>query len=291
MSKITATQLTGHMLQRAFRRSLSAITLLLLMFSACTYAEEYRGKVIRVDGDVHIVDAGGNCHTVEETDFLVRELDTIVTAEGGKAVVRFNDGALSVLDEKSRLQVEKTRWLSHLGGRIYFIYRKVFDKPRGVKTRFATLGIRGTTFIIYDDDNGQAVALQEGLLDVQSPGPAFEIHRQEVLDDFEAFKQQSQQQQQALRNEYDEYRQQMQDEFIEYKDNFNLQANHVIRFDGVRVDETIIDENIKAEFDDFETIAGELLEEFRVQARAHRERMEQEQEAKELEDESLFDDY
>jgi len=279
------------MLQEAFKYFLFASTILVLIFSACANAEELSGEVIRADGAVHIIDARGNHHTVEESRFPVREMDTIVTAEGGNAIVRFNDGVLSVLDGNSRLRVEKTRWLSHLGGKIYFTFSKVFGKPRQVKTRFATLGIRGTTFIIYDDDNGQGVALQEGLLDIESPGPAFEIHRQQALDEFEDFKQQALQQKQDLQQEYDDYRKQMQREFIEYKKNFTLQPNHVIRFDGVRVDETVFDENVKAEFENFEAIAGELLDEFREQSRAHRERMEEEKKAKELEDESLFDDY
>ena len=218
-------------------------------------------------------------------------MHTIVTAEGGNAIVRFNDGVLSVLDGNSRLRVEKTRWLSHLGGKIYFTFSKVFGKSRQVKTRFATLGIRGTTFIIYDDDNSQGVALLEGLLDIESPGPAFEIHRQQSLDEFESFKQQVLQQQQDLQQQYDDYRKQMQHEFIEYKQSFTLQANHVIRFDGVRVDETVIDENVKAEFENFEAIAGELIDEFREKSRLQRERMEEVKKAKELEDELLFDDY
>jgi len=269
-------------LREAFKHFLSAITILVLIFSACAHADEFSAKVIKVNGDVYIIDADGNRRTVEESRFLVREMDTIVTAEGGNAIVRFNDGALSVLDESSSLQVEKPRWLSHLGGRIYFTFRKVFGESRLVKTRFATLGIRGTTFIIYDDDNGQGVALQEGLLDVESPGPAFEIHRQQELEEFETFKQQVLQQQQDMHREYDDYKKHMQREFIEYKKSFTLQPNNVIRFDGIRVDETVIDESIKAEFENFETIAGELLQEFREQSRAHRERMEEEKKVKKV---------
>ena len=279
------------MLHEAFKRFLPTTTILVLIFSICAHADEFSAKVIKVDGEVYIVDADGNRRTVEESRFVVREMDTIVTAEGGNAIVRFNDEALSVLDENSRLQVEKTRWLSHLGGKIYFSFRKVFGDSRQLKTRFATLGIRGTTFIIYDDGNGQGVALQEGLLDIESPGAAFEIHRQQALDEFETFKQQALQQQQDTHREFDDYKKQVQREFIEYKKNFTLQPNHVIRFVGVRVDETVINENIKAEFDNFETIAGELLQEFHEQARAHRVRMEEEKKAKELEDELLIDGY
>lgn len=290
--KITATVFDqGYMLQHAIKYFLPTITILVFISSACADAEVFSGRVLRFNGDVHIIDAAGECRTVDETGLLVRELDTVVTAEGSHAVVRFNDGALSVLDENSRLQVEKSRWLSHLGGKIYFTFRKIFGKPRMVKTRFATLGIRGTTFIVYDDDTDQGVALQEGLLDIESPGAAFEIHRQQALDEFETFKQQALEEQKELRREYEDYRKQMQHEFIEYKQNFILRANYLVRFDGNRVDESEIDEHVVAEFENFEAIAGDLLEQFREQAQAHRERMEEEQRAKELEDESLFDDY
>jgi hypothetical protein len=55
-------------------------------------------------------------------------MDTIVTKKDASIVVRFNDGALSVLDEKSRLRVEKTSWFSYLGGKVYFASKKFFMK-------------------------------------------------------------------------------------------------------------------------------------------------------------------
>ena len=204
-------------------------------------------------------------------------MDTVATAEGSHAIIRFDDGVLSVLNEKSRLRVEKTSGLSHLGGAIYFTFRKVFNGKRQIRTRFATLGIRGTTFIVYDDDDGQGVALQEGVLDIESNGAAFEIYRQQQLDEFEAFKQDVQQQQQELRQEFDGYKKQQTQKFIEYTDNFTLQPNHVVRFDGARVSESMIGESVKEDFEDFEMIAGELLQEFREQTRRHQEMLENKQ--------------
>ena len=274
-----------------YRLLISIASLLLLFISLGVSADEFRGKVLKVSGEVHIVDEKGRHHTVEESQFLVREMDTIVTAEGGSAVVRFNDGALSVLDEKSSLQVEKTSWLSHLGGRIYFTFKKIIGEPRRVKSSFATLGIRGTTFIVYDNADGQGVALEEGLLQIDSPGPAFEIHRAQEIDEFEAYKQQTQEQQDAMRRQFDDYRQQMQEAFVEYKTSFTLQANKMLLFDGARVDETILDENVKAEFEAFEAIAGELLIEFRETMLQQREAMEQQKRQQELKavEESLFE--
>ena len=265
------------MLKTALKYFFFSLTLAVSIFSARTLAGDARGEVIAVDGSVHVIDAAGDRRPVQQPGFLLREADTIITDEGANAVVRFDDGALSVLDEKSRLRIEKTRWLSHLGGKIYFTFRKFFNGKRQVRTRFATLGIRGTTFIVYDDDRGQGVALQEGLLDIESSGPVFEIYRQRELDEFEAFKKQVQQEQEELRDEFDEFKMQLSREYIEYRESFALNPGHVVRFVGARVDESRIDDDIKADFESFEAIAGELLEEFRARSQRQKEMIEQEQ--------------
>ena len=251
------------------------LTLFIISSSSVQAGDGFRGRILKVNGNVQIINERGEIRKVEESKFLIREMDTIVTKEGGKAVVQFNDGALSVLNEKSSLRVEKTNWLSHIGGKIFFTFRKVFGEPRKVKSKFATIGIRGTTFIVYDDENGEGVALQEGVLDVESPGEAFEIHKQKELSEYEAFLLEAKKSKQAMDDEYKDYKEGLKKEFIEYKKNFTLQANRVIRFDGNRVDETEMDENVQAEFDDFEAIAGEMLEEFRQQSKEHREEQEQ----------------
>lgn len=264
-------------MQAPLKHFVSVCMILVLSGSSSIYAEEFRAKLVKVAGDVHVVDADGNHHAVEESRFLVREMETIVTAQSGNAVVKFNDGSLSVLDRNSSLRVGKTGWLSHLGGRIYFVFNKVFGGERRVETRFATIGIRGTSFIIYDDDSGQAVALQEGMLAIESIGPVFEIYREQNLDEFDDYKQQALDQQQALSAEYDDYREKIQSEFVEYRQSFTLQPERIIRFDGTRVNEGMIDEDTRIEFENFESIAGELLEEFRDQSQRYHETLEQQQ--------------
>lgn len=250
------------MLRLAFRPFIAAVAIVVIVVSVSIDADTIRGELIRTEGDVHVVDVHGERRPVERYGVVVRELDTVETASGGSAVVRFTDGTLSIMDQNSRIRLEKTGWLSHLGGKVYFTFKKVFGDKRQVKTRFATLGIRGTTFIVTDDDSGRSVALAEGLLEIQAPGAAFEIHRRQQRDQFRAYKQQAQQQQQATQSEFDDYKRQLNRDFIEYKKSFSLQPNHIVRFDGNRVDEDLIDDDIKAEFEYFEAIAGELLDEF-----------------------------
>jgi len=234
--------------------------------SAAAGPEKYRGKVLKFSGDVEVVNARGERRFIKKANEPLHEMDTIVTKKNSRVVVRFDDGALSSLDEKSRLRVEKTNWFSYLGGKIYFTFKKVFGEPRRVRTRAATIGVRGTTFIISENSaqNGESVALKEGLLQIESNGPAFEIHKKKMTDDFAQFKQQQQQAQKKMRDEFEQYKKQTQREFIEYRRNFTLQPDRVISLSGYRVDETAMSEADKADFDAFESEAEVLIKEFRT---------------------------
>jgi len=239
--------------------------------SSALIAEQgkYRGKVLKFSGDVEVVDAKGETRFVKQTDEPLNEMDTIVTKKGARIVVQFDDGALSVLDEKSRLRVEKTSWFSYLGGKIYFTFEKVFGEPRRVNTRAATIGVRGTTFIISENENqdGESVALKEGLLDIESTGPAFEIHKKRTVDDFDQFKQQQHQAQKKMQDEFDQFKKQTQQKFVEYRREFTLQPNRMISLTGYRVDETAMTEAYKADFEAFESEAGDLIKNFRARSK------------------------
>jgi len=254
------------MINRKLVTFMVCVFISLQAFSVSVAAQEkYRGKILKFSGDVEVVNARGERRFVTKTDEPLHENDTIVTKKDARVVVRFEDGALSSLDEKSRLRVEKTNWFSYLGGKIYFTFKKVFGEPRRVRTRAATIGVRGTTFIISEnsEQNGESVALKEGLLQVESTGPAFEIHKKKVMDDFAQFKQQQQQAQKKMRDEFAQYKQQTQREFIEYRRNFTLRSNRVISLSGYRVDETAMSEADNAAFESFESEAEELIKEFR----------------------------
>ena len=229
----------------------------------------FRGKVLKFDGDVEVVDARGESRTIKENDEPVNEMDTIVTKDGARVIVQFDDGALSVLDEKSRLRVEKTSWFSYLGGKVYFTFKKVFGEPRQVKTRAATIGVRGTTFIISEigENGGETMALKEGLLDIESTGPAFEIHKQKELDEFERFRLEQQAARAQMKDEFEQYKKQAMREFVEYRSIFTLQPNRVINLTGYRVDETAMTEANKADFEAFESEAEELIKNFRARSK------------------------
>lgn len=245
-----------------------AIFLSLLLSAQLVQAEdEFRARIVKIQGEVYVINDRGEQRTPEKTKFLVNKMETVVTRDDAKAVVQFDDGAMSVLDEKSSLRVEQSGWLSQLSGRAYYIFRKVFGQkqaPKKVKTKFATIGIRGTTFIVSADENAQGVALQDGKLNIESPSGDYAIHRQQQADDFDSFKQQLQDQQQALQSEYDDYKKNIEKEFVEYKKSFDLEANRVVEFDGNRVRESALSAELQQAFEEFEAFAGDY-------ARAYKE--------------------
>ena len=255
------------------KNTISAVICLLVLFlSTASMAEqpEPRGKVLRLNGEVEVIDAKGEKRVIKNADEPLNEMDTIVTKKDARIVVRFNDGTLSVLDEKSRLRVEKTSWVSYLGGKVYFTFKKVFGEDRRmVKTRAASIGVRGTTFIISENEaqNGESVALKEGLLQIESNGPAFEIHKQRILDEFEQFKLEQQRQRQQLQDDFEQYKQQAMREFVEYRREFTLRPNRVNNLSGYRVDEAEMTATDQADFESFETDAEDLIKDFRARSK------------------------
>lgn len=246
------------------KQIVSVVMVFLLGFTTAN-AEEFRGRIVKIQGEVYIINQKGEQRNPEKSKFLLNSQDTVVTRKNARAVVQLGDGALSVLNEKSSLRVEESGWISQLGGKVYYIFRKVFGKEpsRQVKTNFATIGVRGTTFIVYENEDGKGVALEEGKLNIESPGEAYAIHKKQQADDFESFKQQMQDKSGALDQEFKDYQQNLQKEFVEYKKQFDLEANQVVSFDGNRVDQTELSGQLKADFSDFESFAGDLMDAYR----------------------------
>lgn len=248
-------------------KKISLITPLLILGcilqSGLSQAEEARGTILKTSGVVKIINEQGEAHNVTGTNVIVHEMETVSTGEGGQAVVQFNDGALSVLDERSSLKVGEKNWLSHLGGKIYFTFRKVFSEDWRVKTKFSTIGVRGTTFIVYDNkEEGEGVALQEGELEFESSSYGYQIHRIRDPDDFETFKQRAHEGSKTLEKDYEAYKKAALKGFYEYKKKFTLTPNYKVKFKGSVVSETEMTDKDMAAFSNFESVAGELLEAF-----------------------------
>lgn len=225
-----------------------------LLIQAAAQAESFRARIVKIEGHVYVVNAEGEQRKPSKKQYLVNSNETVITRKDSKAVIQFEDGAMSVLDEKSSLRVEQSGWLSQLGGKVYYVFRKAFgrDRPKKVKTKFATIGIRGTTFIVNIDSNNQQVALQEGKLNIESPGDDYEVIKSQAnLENFAAFKKQAEQKNQLMQDEFSDYKKNINKEFVEYKKSFDLLANKVVSISGQSVRESALDQNWESSFDSF----------------------------------------
>ncbi len=243
-----------------------AICLFIILFSSSLSAETFRARIVESEGQVYVVNGDGEKRTPDRKKFLVNENETIVTEKNSQAVVQFDDGVMSVVDEESELLVEKNGWLSQLGGKVYYIFRKVIGKSerKKVKTRFATIGIRGTTFIVDANDLQPQIALKEGNLNIQSPDDRdYELRQKKPEDDFAAYRQRVMQQQQAMQDEFRAYKQQIAREFIEYRKSFDIHANQVVSFDNRKVSQSTLDTNWQKDFDRFNRISSRYSRAYR----------------------------
>ncbi|VAW65361.1 hypothetical protein MNBD_GAMMA09-2945 [hydrothermal vent metagenome] len=262
------------------KRSAAALYICVFAFSAMLLAGESastahnasshdttpRGKIVKLEGQVYVINKAGEKKRLTDTNYIVNSNETVVTDKGSKAVLQLDDGVLSVLGEKSSLRVEKTGWLSQLGGKVFYVFRKITGQgqSRRIRTNFATIGIRGTTFIIDVSDDKQFVALQEGKLNFKSPADDFEIHKTNMLaGEYTDFQQHDKAAQKALSTEYKNYKKKIDNEFIEYKKEFDLYANKVVSFNGLRVDETVLNKEWLLSFSEFSDFSREHIGEYR----------------------------
>ncbi|MEM7209657.1 MAG: hypothetical protein AAF434_17695 [Pseudomonadota bacterium] len=126
----------------------------------------YHGRVVRLEGDITVVAADGSKRSLQEAGFVVLESETIETGTNGMVAVDFDNDPVTVLDNNSRLKVRKPGFFTHIAGKAFFAFKKVFgvsSEPRFVENLTTTVGIRGTKFISYEGER-QGYALKEGRL-------------------------------------------------------------------------------------------------------------------------------
>ncbi len=244
------------------KKFISAFVIILLAFSSTVSAERFHGKIVKIKGQVFIKNSNGIERAPKVSDYIAITDEEINTQNNGKAVVKFTNGSLTVIGENSTLGIEKPTMFSHIRGKILFAFAKISGPSRMVRTNSAVFGVRATSFIVQKDENGELLALKEGLVNVEAPNGSFEIHKKKATDDFNNFKAEMKTGVEAMRKEGEEYIKQINDEYIAYKRSFLLQPNNVIRIRGNRVDESPIGDSLNSDFSEFEDFAGEILDSF-----------------------------
>jgi hypothetical protein len=206
------------------------------------------GSIAQLKGTVKVQSEGSIKKSKIAAGFEINDGDLIVTSDKSAAKIQLLDGSDLVLDQKSSIHFHSGTNAEQTGGKIFYkITSRDAKNSLSVKTPFAIIGIKGTTFIVNATKDA-SVTLKEGLIGVQSIKEEFELYRQKV------------------QAEFDNYVSKQQSEFQKYKDaqnkyaiaeptkEFDLKEKHRISFFGKRVNEDSWTKEDDAEFEHFEKL-------------------------------------
>ena len=201
---------------------------LFLVQSAADTLESFPIAIItKIDGKAKILPAGSfKKHEAMVGEGLLMG-DRLFSYKDTKILVTLLDDSPIILNENAELLFSSNRRLKHEHGEIYYrIVKRSKSRGLQVETPFSIIGIKGTEFIVRFDDEGE-IALNEGLIGVNSLGEAFELHQKKSISDFEKYKKQQ-------NAEFAEYQRQQEEDFTSYVKQFDLHSNKVIRFKSAK---------------------------------------------------------
>lgn len=246
----------------------SGVSILLVLASIVAsvpcLAADGRIEIVRAEGTVATSDAAGKKQKAVGAKAILPSGNTLTTGPNGRAVVRVGNSGYVVLEKNSKLAIdnsqEKAGFLRQLTGLIYYAMNTLKgDQKLEVRTEAATIGVRGTRFLVAVLPDRNEVDMRKGKVSISSTDGEFEIHKKAEQDEFEAYQQEARDAIAKEQRKFDEYKARTAQEFIEYKREFSLEANRMASFDGRQVvDRPLSAESVK-DLESFESYADEWL--------------------------------
>jgi len=172
--------------------------------------------------------------------------DIISTYRNAHLVLLLADQSKIVLGAKATIAFSSENHVAQKEGKVYYKITKRGKREKlQIKTDFAIIGIKGTTFIISAEEDDAYVSLKEGLIGIESQKKAFNLYKRKVMDEFERFKAAQEAGFQAYKQAYGEY-------VLEVTKAFDLQAGNKVSFKPSAAVEQPLDS--KEEFQAFERL-------------------------------------
>lgn len=240
-----------------------------LAFSSYCLAEAGSIEIVKSEGSVSLSDA------IQEQQKSIFSRNAqpskriLTTGANGRALVRVSHSGFIVLEKNSQIEISDTKdnaqFFRHVTGMIYYALNSIKEKQRPTQVRIsgATLGIRGTRFLVTDISGRNEVGMRKGLISVTNPDGEFEIHKKNGQEAFEAFKQEGTEAIAKENTEFEKFKSDTENEFIEYKREFSLGKNRMASFDGKRVVDQPLNAGTQKEMESAEVYADEWLKQVR----------------------------
>ena len=188
-------------------------------------ALEIVAKVIKTQGVVEIQDANGKRTNKVVAGSVLSKNQILNTSANGVVAIRTSTGDTVVLNSTSAIKASPEKnTIEHLGGKVLYLFTPNKTIDRNVRLHTATMGIRGTTFLVDSDQNqATSVALIEGQLEVNSLQAGFNVYQQKTADDFDAYKRQIEEGVAAEQKEFDQYTTKTEEEFVAFQKSITLE--------------------------------------------------------------------
>ncbi len=222
-------------------------------------------EVVRVEGSAAVRNRAGGAQEPVRVGTRLTEGGTIETGDNGRVVVQLGASGFAVLDRKSKLEVpppkERGGLLRQITGWIYYAIRSDANRkePVSVRTTVATIGIRGTRFLVVDIPGRSEVGMRKGLVNIESPEGEFELLRMAEKDEFEAFKEQGVAAVEREKKDFERFEAATKSEFAQYTREFTLGADRQAVFDGKQVREQALSAEARGEMESAEAFGADWL--------------------------------
>ncbi len=221
----------------------AVLAMLLLSLSTFLYASTL-GIVQKVEGIVKVKQKDSIKKKKVTVGYEIQEGDIISTFRKARAVIVLKDNSKIALDERSTISFVNDKGVEQNEGKIYYkITSRDMKNKLQIKTNFAIIGIKGTTFIVGADQNSSYVALKEGLVGIASIKEEFRLYKQKVMDEYEKFLRQQQM-------EFEKFKNAQVLEYVGNAKEFDLKEGNVVSFDSDKAMEAPLDSD--KEFESFE---------------------------------------
>ncbi len=206
------------------------------------------GEIENVQGIVKVTKDGSIKKVSATKGMSIAKGDLITTSSSAKALLKLIDGSTVILDNASSIHFISTTDVEQEEGSIYYkITSRSAKNSLSVKTPFAIIGIKGTTFIVNSTDDDRSVALKEGAIGIASIKEEFELYRKKVQEEFTKYKDQ----QQAA---YEQYLKEISGQKAEMVKEFELYSGNKVVFDDQKVVESEFSDDTNASFKHFDDI-------------------------------------
>lgn len=248
---------------RKITLSFSAIVFLIGLCAANSSLAADVIEIVKSEGGVTVSDKPDGKQQAVANKSTLPAANVLSTGPNGRAVVRVGNTGYIVLEKNSKVEINNgsAGFFRQLTGMVYYAVNTIKGKDRTleVRTKTATMGIRGTRFIVADTPERNEVGMRKGTLSVLSPNEEFEIHKKAEMDEFEAMKRQGEAAVNKEKSDFEAYKANAEKEFVEYKREFSLGADRMVSFDGKRVDDRPLSGETKKDMETLEGYAGEWI--------------------------------